>query len=156
LKKFLKNRKGLSHVVVAIILIVAVVAVSIAFVAAWRGMFTPTSTKDETRNTEPNYLVPQKISDVTSKVYRVVDEDYGIVLYIVDTYSLGSAPSISGVRIGEVKVTPVDGVSQITNKGAIPVIYRLVDLEMNTVSYIVDTYTLGTSPSIVTFSLVDK
>jgi len=144
-----------NSVVAAIILIVVVVAVSIAF-AAWRGMFTPASTKNETQNTEPNYLVPQKISDVTSEVYRVVDEDYGIVLYIVDTYSLGSAPSISGVRIGEVKVTPVDGVFKITEKSAIPVIYRLVDLKMNTVSYIVDTYALGTSPSIVTFSLEVK
>jgi len=96
-----------------------------------------------------NNLIIQEISDVTSKVYRIFDKDYGIVLYIVDTYGLNIAPSISGVRIGEIKVVPVNGVTQIT-KGS--KIYRFVDMEMKTVSYIVDTHGLATSPTIETFS----
>jgi len=96
-----------------------------------------------------NNLIIQEISDITSMVYRIFDEDYGIVLYIVETYGLATAPSISGVRIGEIKVVPINGVTQIT-KGS--KIYRLVDMKMKTVSYIVDTHGLATSPTIETFS----
>jgi len=137
----LKNKEGHRRIVAVIIIIAIVVVVSIVTASCT----TPNSSAEK-----PEYLPLEKISDVTSTVYRVIDEDYGIVLYVVDTYSLATAPSISGVRVGEIKATIQDGTSQLTEK---PVIYRLVDSEMNTISYIVDTYGLATAPSIVSFPL---
>jgi len=142
-KKNLKNRKGVSWRVVAVILLAIGIVVSAA-VAIYMNSIP------STEKPKPKYLPLEKISDITSAVYRVVDEDYGIVLYVVDTYTLKTAPSISGVRVGEVKVTIQDGAIQLTEN---PAIYRLVDSKMNTVSYVVDTYGLTSAPSIVSFPL---
>jgi len=92
----------------------------------------------------------EKVSDVTSGIYRFLDEDYGVVVYIADTYGLTSAPSVAVVRVGPATVEPRNGVTKIVDN---PNIYRIVDTELGTIVYVVDTYRLATAPTIAVVSL---
>jgi len=98
----------------------------------------------------PDLTDLDKVSDVTSGIYRYIDNDYGVALYIADTYRLASAPTVAAVRISSAIVTPKSGVTQLAEH---PAIFRIVDTTLGTVTYVVDTYRLATAPSIAAVKL---
>ena len=86
----------------------------------------------------------------TQVVFRLYDEDYGIVLYLTS----GVQPILSGARVGAIKATPTSSEIKLISQSPVK-IYRMVDTEMFTVSY-TTSKTHNDAPSIATFSYKER